>query len=358
MNFSPLEQINNIVNANKTAQTPPSPDALRKAAVQFEAILLTQLTASLNGTANEDKDEDSLFGGDGGTDLAKKMFSEQLATTMSQSGGVGLADMIMQKFSAAPTKPVSGNIKSLSNAITAVKEIKQNITAQKTSQKNISSLINKSAKVEPLINRSINSDEVEIISTFDDDVKKDGLDDSLKNLMLDGKIQNSTRPRIIPNSPVTQISAVSPTTELLPTNSSIKLNFQMPVSGRISSGFGNRFHPIDKKIKFHDGIDIAVPVGTKVVAAADGIVKFAGWKGGYGNVVVISHADGTETTYGHNSRLLVTEGQKVSGGEQISLSGSTGKSTGPHVHFEVRQNGQLVNPLKFLSNVLPKSAEK
>ncbi|MEP6900294.1 MAG: peptidoglycan DD-metalloendopeptidase family protein [Actinomycetota bacterium] len=358
MNFSPLEQIKTIVSADKTAPTPPTQDAMRKAAMQFEAILLQQLTASLNGTTNEDKDEDSLFGGDGGTDLAKKMFSEQLATTMSQSGGVGLADMIMQKFGAVQTKPVTNNIKSLSNAITAIKEIKQNLAAQKTSQKNVSSLINKSAKLEPLINSSNNSEEAQIISTFDDDIKKDGLDESLKNLMLDGKIQNSTRPRIIPNSPVRQISTVSPATDVLPINSAVKLNYQMPVNGRISSGFGNRFHPIDKKIKFHDGIDIAVPVGTKVVAAADGIVKFAGWKGGYGNVVVISHADGSETTYGHNSQLLVTEGQKVSGGEQISLSGSTGKSTGPHVHFEVRQNGQLVNPLKFLSNVLPINAER
>lgn len=351
MNLSPLEQINNIVNANQSAQTQASQDALRKAAMQFEAILLNQLTSALNKTND---DEDSLFGSDGGTGLAKQMFSEQLATTMAQSGGIGLSDLIMRQFGASPTKPVSSNNNGLSNAITAVKDIKQNIPTQKNS----SSLINKSAKVEPISNSSNYSDEVEIISTFEDQIRNEGIDESLKPLILDGKIQNSTRPRIIPNSPIVQVSTVLPTTEISVSNSPTKLQFQMPVNGRISSTFGSRFHPIDKKIKFHGGIDIAVPKGTPIVAAADGVVKFAGWKGGYGNVVIIEHADGTETLYGHNDRLLVTEGQKVSGGERISLSGSTGKSTGPHLHFEVRQNGQLVNPSKFLSNVLPKSVEK
>jgi murein DD-endopeptidase MepM/ murein hydrolase activator NlpD len=132
----------------------------------------------------------------------------------------------------------------------------------------------------------------------------------------------------------------------------------MPADGRISSTFGSRFHPIDKRVKFHGGLDIAVPTGSKVVASADGIVKFAGWKGGYGNVVIIEHPDGSETLYGHNSKLMVTEGQKVGGGDPISLSGSTGKSTGPHLHFEMRRNGQLVNPSKFLSNVLSNTAER
>ncbi len=356
MNLSPLEQFKANFNADQPAQTQPQQDALRKAAMQFEAILLQQLTSALNSTTNDD--EESLFGNDGGTGLAKQMFSEQLATTMAQSGGIGLSDLIMRQFGATNPKPLSDNDKNLSAAIKAVKDIKQNIPPQKTSQQDVSSLINKSAKPEPISINSNNSEQVEIISTFEEEIKKDGIDESLKNLILDGKIQNSTRPRIVPNSPVTQIAAVSTTNLKSPTDSSIKINFQMPVNGRISSEFGNRFHPIDKKIKFHGGIDIAVPVGTKVVAAADGIVKFAGWKGGYGNVVIIEHADGSETFYGHNSRLLVAEGQKVSGGEQISLSGSTGKSTGPHLHFEIRRNGQLVNPSKFLSNVLSISAER
>jgi murein DD-endopeptidase MepM/ murein hydrolase activator NlpD len=381
--INPLDQIQTIANADKSAPTQAAQDAMRKAAMQFEAVLLQQLTASLNGTTNDDGGEDSLYGGDGGTDLAKKMFSEQLATTMAESGGIGLSDLIMQKFGVTQKKPVSNNIKSLSGAISAVKDINriaptpkqnlptryENISTKKQDvsiQNNVSSVtrqylatpVNRPAKPEPVTKSANKFNDVEIISTYEDDLKQDAIEESLKPLVIDGKIVNSTRPRIIPDAPVTKISDVLPVTETAPLLNSPKISFQMPVNGRISSGFGNRFHPIDKKIKFHDGIDIAVPVGTKVVAAADGVVKFAGWKGGYGNVVVIAHADGSETLYGHNSKLLVAEGQKVIAGQPISLSGSTGKSTGPHVHFEVRRNGQLVNPIKVLSNVLSKDAER
>lgn len=106
--FNPLEQINNIVNANKTTQNQQSPEALRKAAMQFEAILLQQLTSSLSGTNNDD--EDSLFGNDGGTGLAKQLFSEQLATTMAQSGGVGLSDLILRQFGVNQPTPVQKSI--------------------------------------------------------------------------------------------------------------------------------------------------------------------------------------------------------------------------------------------------------
>jgi murein DD-endopeptidase MepM/ murein hydrolase activator NlpD len=355
MNLSPLEQINNI----QTAQKQQSPDAMRRAAVQFEAVLLMQLTSALNNTS--EPDEDALFGSDGGSGLAKQMFSEQLATTMSQSGGIGLADLIMQKFGAAQTKPVSGNIKGLSNAISAVKDIKESVSTQKTSQKNVSPLINKSAKfvlpAEELFTG--NSDEAQIISRFEDQIETEEIDDSDANLMLAGKTQNSKGERIVPYGAVMKVETVSTGMTVGSTlNTSNKVDFQMPLSGRVSSGFGNRFHPIDKKIKFHAGVDLAVPVGTRVAAAAEGIVKFAGWKGGYGNLVIIEHADGRETRYGHLSKIMVSEGEKVSLGQQIALSGSTGKSTGPHLHFEIRENGQVVDPIKFLSNVLPKNAER
>jgi len=355
MNLSPLDQINNI----QTAQKQQSPDALRRAAVQFEAVLLMQLTSALNNT--NEGDEDALFGSDGGSGLAKQMFSEQLATTMSQSGGIGLADLIMQKFGGTETKSVSGNIKGLSSAITAIKDIKESVSTQQTSQKNVSPLINKSAKFVLPAEETFSGDpnDAQIISTFEDQIRAEGIDESDRNLMLNGKIQNSTRARIVPNAAITEVETISTNTTVSASlNTSNKVDFQMPLSGRISSGFGNRFHPVDKKIKFHAGVDLAVPTGTRVGAAAEGIVKFAGWKGGYGNLVVIEHADGRETRYGHLSKLMVSEGEKVSLGQQIALSGSTGKSTGPHLHFEIRENGQVIDPIKFLSNVLPKNAER
>ncbi len=124
--------------------------------------------------------------------------------------------------------------------------------------------------------------------------------------------------------------------------------FIWPVRGPISSPFGWRLHPILKKKIFHSGIDIAVSSGTSVRAADAGVVAVSGWQGGYGNFIAIDHGNGLATCYGHNSRLLVKEGDKVSQGQVIALAGSTGLATGPHVHFEVRRKGTPVNPMSFL----------
>jgi murein DD-endopeptidase MepM/ murein hydrolase activator NlpD len=121
-----------------------------------------------------------------------------------------------------------------------------------------------------------------------------------------------------------------------------------PVKGRLSSGFGWRVHPVLKTKKYHNGQDIAVPSGTPVYAADSGKVVVSGWTGGYGNYIAIDHGHGISTGYGHNSRLLVSVGEKVVKGQKISLSGNTGLSTGPHLHFEVRLKGVPVNPLPYL----------
>ncbi|WP_378950461.1 murein hydrolase activator EnvC family protein [Pelosinus sp. sgz500959] len=116
----------------------------------------------------------------------------------------------------------------------------------------------------------------------------------------------------------------------------------------ITSPFGWRSHPVFGSQRFHSGIDIGAEYGDTVRAADGGVVIFADWMGGYGKAVIIEHGNGISTLYGHNSELLVSEGQRVRKGEPISRVGSTGYSTGPHLHFEVRQGGSPVNPLSYL----------
>ncbi len=123
-----------------------------------------------------------------------------------------------------------------------------------------------------------------------------------------------------------------------------------PISGgRQSSGFGRRKAPTKGASTYHKGIDWATPVGTAVMASSAGTVAKAGWGSGYGYVVYINHADGRQTRYGHLSKVLVSPGQTVSQGQKIALSGNTGVSTGPHVHFEILINGVQVNPLNYLN---------
>ncbi|MGN0735854.1 MAG: murein hydrolase activator EnvC family protein [Anaerovoracaceae bacterium] len=120
-----------------------------------------------------------------------------------------------------------------------------------------------------------------------------------------------------------------------------------PASRYISSSFGNRLHPILKVWKFHTGIDIGCSAGKDIVAAASGKVIMSKVYGGYGNCVMIDHGGGIVTLYGHASKLLVSEGQTVKRGQTIALVGSTGRSTGPHLHFEVRKNGEYINPMNY-----------
>jgi murein DD-endopeptidase MepM/ murein hydrolase activator NlpD len=118
-----------------------------------------------------------------------------------------------------------------------------------------------------------------------------------------------------------------------------------PVAGRITSGFGYRIHPILRFARLHRGIDFGASTGTPIVAAADGQVAMAGWAGGYGRQVRIAHADGMATSYSHMSEIVAEPGAQVRRGQLIGYVGSSGLSTGPHLHYEVHRGGQAVNPL-------------
>ena len=149
----------------------------------------------------------------------------------------------------------------------------------------------------------------------------------------------------------------TPSDRYLPQTPVSPRGYIWPSQGNITSGYGMRFG------KLHPGVDIAAPLGTPILAAASGVVVFAGWTDrGLGYQVSIRHPDGNVTVYGHNQRVLVTAGQKVEQGQPIAEMGSTGFSTGPHLHFEIRPGGRKgVNPMGFLPSggpsLTPEQAE-
>lgn len=154
------------------------------------------------------------------------------------------------------------------------------------------------------------------------------------------EISRKTVSYTVLKQPVTKVLLVGTKT---PPRTVATGTFRRPVSGGyVSSSYGYRGR------EFHTGVDIALAYGSKVVAADGGTVSFAGWKGNYGKLVIINHGNGMQTYYAHNSSLLVKAGQKVAKGEQIAKVGSTGRSSGPHCHFEVRVNGRHVNPWRYI----------
>ena len=123
----------------------------------------------------------------------------------------------------------------------------------------------------------------------------------------------------------------------------------LPVAGaRTTSGFGMRTDPLDGSHRHHDGVDLAAPSGTPIRAARPGTVRFAGERGGYGNLVIIDHGDGLETRYGHCATVTVRPGDRVDAGQRVGTVGSTGRSTGSHLHFEVRNHGRTTDPAPWL----------
>jgi murein DD-endopeptidase MepM/ murein hydrolase activator NlpD len=168
---------------------------------------------------------------------------------------------------------------------------------------------------EPVKPASLSHDIDELAGQFD---AQQAQLEALRDLLLDRKIESSLRPT------------------------------GMPVNGYISSFFGGRPDPFSGHSARHTGIDIAAPSGTPVTAVAEGVVTFAGQRSGYGDVIEIDHGNGYMTRYAHNSRLVATVGQRVRVGQVIAKAGSTGRSTGSHVHFEVWYHDRVVNPLAYV----------
>ena len=166
--------------------------------------------------------------------------------------------------------------------------------------------------------------------------KMPGLETKLQKLQLQGEETESELSKL--HSYLIARSAVINATPSL-----------LPIAGWLSSSFGYRRNPYDGSYKLHSGVDIAAEPGTPVRAPADGVVIFSGYREGYGKVIVIDHGYGIRTLFGHNSSVFVGQGSRVKRGETISQVGNTGRSTGPHLHYEIRKNGVPVNPATFFS---------
>lgn len=149
----------------------------------------------------------------------------------------------------------------------------------------------------------------------------------------------------VPPAPVPGAGSVAPRSPSPRAPGSLEA---LPLEGRVTSRFGVRTDPFTGLPRDHDGIDVAAPEGSPIRAASAGVVVRAGPRGGYGNTVELDHGDGTSTLYGHARELLVAPGESVAAGQEIATVGSTGRSTGPHLHLEVRQHGQPVDPARVL----------
>lgn len=170
--------------------------------------------------------------------------------------------------------------------------------------------------------------------------KKGKKEVTINNIYIDGLLQETINKNIEILDKGESERIVVGTKQLPPKAATGK--FRSPAAGRLTSGFGPRWGTV------HKGIDIANSFGTSIYAADGGTVRTASWRGGYGNLVIIDHGNGFQTYYGHNSEILVQDGQKVAKGEKIALMGSTGNSTGSHVHFEIRKNGTPQNPYNYI----------
>ncbi len=164
--------------------------------------------------------------------------------------------------------------------------------------------------------------------------------------------ENTNTIKIPPENPNPKSSPKPPQPNPVPKNPSPPQpqRWIKPCNGPITSQYGWRTHPVYGTKKFHDGIDIGVPLYTPIQAPADGIVKVAKWYNGYGNYIEIDHGNGVHSFYGHLSTFNVKAGDKILQGQNIGKSGNTGIGTGAHLHFGVHKNGQRVNPLDFVTN--------
>lgn len=320
--------------------------AVRRAAMEFEALLLKQLTSALNSS---EEDEDSLFSSNEGG-FYKQMFSEQLATAMARNGGVGLADVLVQRMGA---KAAAAESRGTQRAVEMARLVRESGPAATPASAVTNSTTTAAAKTAMPAPACVQPGSEHVNETSKETPQAaaqpilPGATPPVRHEMT-APPGSAMTPHVAPtavSAPPAAHLAHNPTTSSAP----FAVALHIPLKGRISSGFGVRHDPLHGRVKRHTGVDIAAPQGTPIAAAAAGKVVFAGRRGGYGNLVEIEHPDGQRTRYAHTARILVKVGDEVKPGQTIATVGSTGRSTGPHLHFEVNRDGTRIDPLQAVA---------
>lgn len=312
-----------IVRSSKlAAQMGQGPDlkrlndqALKKACSEFEGLMLNMVLKGMRRTVNRS----GFLDGGQGEKIFQDMYDQEITNQASMSGGVGLGKMLYDQLANNTSSPVSGG-RSAGRNLSAADYIKA------------------MEKIRPPKTDSTGEQTADF-------VPEDGV----------RPVSDQTSPSIQSNaepieSPINSVDGTAGSSLKSSSKQTGTTGFDWPVEGRISSGYGERVHPILGQVRNHHGLDIAAGEGESFKAAAAGRVTFAGWTEGYGNLIEIDHGNGLISRYGHNQENLVAVGERITAGQTIGLVGNTGLSTGPHLHFEIRDQGMAVDPMARLSN--------
>lgn len=344
--LAPAEMNPKALLKSEAAPDAREAQAVRRAAMEFEALLLKQLTSALNSS---EEDEDGLFGSNEGG-FYKQMFSEQLATALARNGGVGLADVLVQRMGA---KTAAAEPRGTQRAIEMARLVREPGPADNPSATRTTNITTAAAKTAMPAAACVPSGSEHFAETSKpiNQAAAQPIAPSAAHPVpreLPAAASSAATPHVAP-APISAPPAAPLARHAAASAAPVAVALRIPLQGRISSGFGVRHDPLHGRVKRHTGVDIAAPQGTPIAAAAAGKVVFAGRRGGYGNLVEIEHADGQRTRYAHTARLLVKAGDEVKPGQTIATVGSTGRSTGPHLHFEVNKDGTRVDPLQAVA---------
>ncbi|MCP4219481.1 MAG: peptidoglycan DD-metalloendopeptidase family protein [bacterium] len=352
----------------------PDEEKIKRAAIQFEQMLIDTLLKSAFKEPEKDEDGESglsFLSGSYSNKIGSMLFSQHI----SDNGGLGYQEIISQQIK--DLKQGNGNKDKASTQElpkAAVSQLKERMISKYLEENPTGKVDNpKVAKVLDSLRATDKKSYMDALNASQQGTgQSKGKDSAILNKPVDAFFKNRVkgildsareqvkqlsedrngqlfdqRNRQLSNEQVKEPEVVKPVAG----NVDYPLKVTMPVSGDVTSDFGWRKDPIDGKTRFHSGVDLRVRPHTPVKSFMEGEVVFSGWKKGYGHLVEVKHPNGYYSRYGHNAELSVKKGDYIKSGDVVALSGSSGRSTGPHLHFEVRKGDYALDPVKILNRL-------